>query len=91
MLPCEQIPCEKGNGTCRLNQSIRKRKRVIKRQCLLDIFFGHAHSLIGKSLKPQDPRKKGPQGNAMVDGETQIMGLVKGIDRAPEHALDLPS
>ena len=86
---CRQIAVEKRDRACGLGQCVAQRKRVIGNASLLDTALGSAHCLIGKSLKPEDPRQSATPYQPLVKLKTDDMRPVNRGDMASKHALDV--
>src|SRR5713226_8914612 len=62
---------------------------MIDGACIFDDVSDGAHRLIGKSLKPEDARKRGSSRQSLVMLKGDGVRSASGDDRAAKHTLDV--
>src|SRR6266849_1746426 len=62
---------------------------MIDGACIFDDVSDGAHRLIGKSLKPEDARKRGSSRQSLVMLKADGVRSASGDDRAAKHTLDV--
>src|ERR1700730_11471188 len=86
---CYEITDEERDRARRDTEGVTQRNRMIDCSRVLKNPLRDAHGLIGKSLKPEDPRKKDTPRHSLVKQKADSMRPAIGGDIATDLALDV--
>src|ERR1700732_4108652 len=86
---CHEITDEERDRAGRGTEGVAQRNRMIDGSSVLKNSLRDAHGLIGKSLKPEDPRKKDTPRHSLVKQKADSMRPAIGGDIATDLALDV--